>query len=295
MPDTDQQGLLLRPHVTEGERHQIAMLAALCNAHEGLELKLAIGLPHPEAAQAVGDFLFYADGRLAGYCALDSSNGAPVELCGMVHPAYRRRGIGRALLQAALAECRQRGSTRLLLICEDASPSGRCFVATAEAVYRFSEHRLELDRGAFDQRPPAPNTLTLSPAGRSDLETLVHVLAAAFGDPAAEVRDSVLRNLASPSEHYYYLACLDGAPIGIIRSSIDGDDASLYSFGVLPAYRGRGLGREILSRTVETLLAAHQGRIGLEVETENRNALGLYLSCGFRDVTTYGYYHLEVA
>jgi len=63
---------------------------------------------------------------------------------------------------------------------------------------------------------------------------------------------------------------------------------------VLPAYRGRGLGRELLSRTVETLLAANHGHIGQEVETDNRNALGLYVSCGFREVTTYGYYHLEL-
>ena len=104
----------------------------------------------------------------------------------------------------------------------------------------------------------------------------------------------ITRNLASPSD-YYYLAHLDGTPIGSIRASIVGNDVSLYGFGVLPAYRGRGLGREILSRMVETLLAANYDRIGLEVETENRNALGLYLSCGFRVVTTYGYYQLELA
>jgi len=144
MPGTDHQGLR-RPHLTDDERNEIATLAALCNAHDGLDLKLSIGLPHPEADQAAGDFLFYADRRLVGYCALDSSNGSPFELCGMVHPTYRRRGIGRALLQAAMAESTQRGSARLLMICEDVSTSGRGFAATAGAVYRFSEYRLELD------------------------------------------------------------------------------------------------------------------------------------------------------
>jgi ribosomal protein S18 acetylase RimI-like enzyme len=134
----------------------------------------------------------------------------------------------------------------------------------------------------------------LKPAARQDLEMLVHILAASFDDAEEKVRAGILRNLADPSEHYY-LAHLDGRPIGSIRPSIVGNDAYLYGFGVLPAYRGRGLGREILYRTIETLQAANHDRIGIEVETDNRNALSLYLSCGFREVTTYGYYHLESA
>jgi ribosomal protein S18 acetylase RimI-like enzyme len=296
MPGTDHQGLRRQPHLTDDERNEIATLAATCNAHDGLDLKLAIGPPHPEADQAAGDFLFYADRRLVGYCSLDSSNGPPFELCGMVHPDYRRRGIGRALLQAASAESTQRGLTHVLLICEDASVSGRGFVTTVGAVYRFSEYRLELDREAWDQRPSVPNKLTLRPAGRPDLETLVHILAAAFDDPAEEVRATLALGLADPGEHYY-LAYLDDTPIGSIRYFFyhDGTGANLHNFAVLPAYRGLGLGRELLSRTIETLLAAHHGRIGLEVQTENRHALGLYLTCGFREVTTYGYYHLELA
>jgi len=94
MPGTDHQGPQRRPHLTDDERKEIATLAAICNAHEGLALKLSIGMRRPDADQAAGDLLFYADHRLAGYCALDSSNGPLFDLCGMVHPDYRRCGTG---------------------------------------------------------------------------------------------------------------------------------------------------------------------------------------------------------
>jgi ribosomal protein S18 acetylase RimI-like enzyme len=35
-------------------------------------------------------------------------------------------------------------------------------------------------------------------------------------------------------------------------------------------------------------------RILIEVETENRNALGLYLSLGYRVVQTYGFYEVRL-
>src|ERR1700693_2014809 len=100
MADTHPQGTLPRSRLTDDERDAIASLTALCNAHEGLDLKVVVGLPRPEASAQAGDFLYSLDGRLVGYCSLDSSVGPTPELCGMVHPDYRRRGIGRALLNA---------------------------------------------------------------------------------------------------------------------------------------------------------------------------------------------------
>ena len=37
------------------------------------------------------------------------------------------------------------------------------------------------------------------------------------------------------------------------------------------------------------------GRVSLDVETDNTNAVGLYLSCGFEIKTTYDYYELEIS
>src|SRR5581483_4869376 len=144
-------GLIGRHALDPREHADVAALLALCNAHEGLDLKLDLGAarPRPNAAER-NHLLYYApDGTLAGYCGLDP--GEQIELCGMVHPTYRRRGIGRALLRAAAEECRRRGKRRAYLICEEASASGHAFVSAAGAIYRFAEHGMELG-----PRPPQP-------------------------------------------------------------------------------------------------------------------------------------------
>jgi ribosomal protein S18 acetylase RimI-like enzyme len=50
----------------------------------------------------------------------------------------------------------------------------------------------------------------------------------------------------------------------------------------------------MLADTIDLLLAEDWQQVLIEVETENRNALSLYQSCGFKEATTYGFYHLEI-
>jgi ribosomal protein S18 acetylase RimI-like enzyme len=61
------------------------------------------------------------------------------------------------------------------------------------------------------------------------------------------------------------------------------DDVPEITLGVLPAYRGQGLGRLLMQRLVE--VAAERGveAISLSVERENF-ASGLYAALGFREV-----------
>ena len=281
--------------LSDRERFDVLELAAICNTDEGLELKLNVGAAPGDANAGGNDFLYYADGEggaLAGYCALDAGGG--VELCGMVHPEHRRRGIGRRLLTAATDECRRRGVARLLLICERASRSGQAFVRTTAAQYRSAELRMRLDLAAFRAQPPAGARLVLRRAGREDVEPLVRILSASFDDPEDTVRARVARDLPDQGGSFV-LARLAGEPVGVLRVVDAGRAANIYAFGVLPAYRGRGLGRQILGATLDALRADGYASAGLEVETENANAAALYRSCGFVETTTYEYYALDLA
>ena len=137
------QGVVPRQGLANADRAEVEKLTELCNQHEGLDIPLNLEGPLPLQGDATDQFLYYGDGGLLGFVSLEG--GQPLEVCGMVHPEHRRKGIGRALLAVAKQECRRRGLHSLLLVCDEAARSGRAFVAALGAQYRFSEYRMVLD------------------------------------------------------------------------------------------------------------------------------------------------------
>lgn len=283
MKDNTERGVVPKVGLSPKELVQVTTLAATCNALEGLDLKLTFPSGPDEKINA---WLVYQQGALAGYCALDGT-----ELCGMVHPTLRRQGIGRKLLQAAKDELARRGKSDCLLICEEASRSGQHFVSSLGATHQFSEHRMALVR--LPRRPPPIPGLTLRAVAPAESERLIQVLTFSFGDPEHEVRSRTAESLTQENERFY-LAWLDDVPVGCLNEITEGDWAGIYAFGVLPAYRRQGIGRQMLYETARRLLDEGYTPITLEVETDNAPAIALYGSCGFQQTTTYGYYRVEV-
>jgi ribosomal protein S18 acetylase RimI-like enzyme len=275
-----------RPALSQAERAAAEELVARCNAADGLRLRL--NLSEADPAGATRYLLAYAGDALVGCAALEDLGG--IEVSGLVDPAHRRRGLGRALVAATRDELRGRGLSRCLLVCDEAAPAAAAFCAAVGAAFRFAEYRLDLD----EARAPAPRDwpvpLDLRPATRDDVPDIARISAAAFHD-SAEARHERILGRFRPGSHYY-VARLAGATIGAIRTV--GEEGAVYitSFAVDPAHQGRGHGRQILARTVAMLLAAPARPIVIEVETDNRNALALYQSCGFEQTSRYGYYEL---
>jgi ribosomal protein S18 acetylase RimI-like enzyme len=279
-----------KPELTAGELAAVKELAALCNALEGLDLKLSLDPIPGNDPQAPRVFLARASTAIVGFCALDGAGRREVEVCGMVHPERRRQGIGSALLDAAVEEARRQGSERMLLICEDASESGQGFVRHLGLAHDFTEYRMEVA-----SPPESPGErLVLREADNHDAETIDRVVTTAFGDPPGSRLYDILADMATPSERFY-LGFLDGAAVTALKVHEETPKAYIYGFGVLPQYRRQGFGREFAARIVTQLMADGWAPVGLEVDSNNTPAYTLYRSLGFREVTAYGYYVLELA
>lgn len=271
--------------LADDERVAAEGLLAACSQFEGIELPVNLN-PSDDGRPCF--ILARQDGALLGLARLEFG----VELYVAVHPEHRRRGVGRALTVAARAECARRGHGALLLVCDEASASGMAFAAALAGLRAFAEYAMELDSAAVDRSRPRDPALRLRPAGEADLETLVHLQAAAFGDPPEAVRLHVADGLRRPSRQYF-IGERDGEAIGLLRVGRYEEFADVTAFGVLPERQGQGYGRQMLLDAVDLLLGEGWERITIDVETDNRGALGLYRACGFRERRTYGYYRLE--
>ncbi|QEH32885.1 putative acetyltransferase [Aquisphaera giovannonii] len=78
-----------------------------------------------------------------------------------------------------------------------------------------------------------------------------------------------------------------GGYVGTVQGVLDyGPIGAIQNLGVLPKYRGLGLGRALALRALAGFQAAGLRRAYLEVTAENRSALMLYRSLGFRRAKT---------
>jgi mycothiol synthase len=213
-----------------------------------------------------------------------------------VHPEFRRRGHGRRLFAAGLELAAKVGLEEVRFYVP-LSGGGPAFAGAMGMAYRSSMWLMYL----------APGTDVAGPAFSAD------VVARAFGDwlPLQEFVDLINAAFVDhPSPLSWSLAQIEYAhgrpdfdpttimlvsptdrpaePVAFARIAVGPPEkgelapvGEIRLVGVLPQWRGRGLGRELLRWGVAQLRARGAGRIQLSVEAENELALGLYRRTGF--------------
>ncbi len=280
----------IKTELTARDRANIAELIEEYNRYEGVDFPVPLEEMLAPSGNKPAQLLHYQGDSLTGFVYLQ--HGPEIEIYGMVHPDQRRKGVGTALLEAARAVRQQEDAHGLLLVCDSALSSGKAFTEASEGAYRFSEHRMVLDPSRVE-RPPLPQEqrVQLQRAAVAEVPILTHLVSHAFDDPEEETARWIAADMLADNQRFY-IGLLGGQPISALRTVSFSEQVDIATFGVLPAYRGRGYGRQMLLAIVDLLLEEHWPTIALDVETKNANALGLYESCGFRTIRTYDYYQL---
>jgi ribosomal protein S18 acetylase RimI-like enzyme len=266
--------VLGRARVDSGDRTRIEALRRASEAAEPLDLK--IELDESEPLDRPIHFLAMAGDEVIGYAGV--THGDEAEACGMVHPAWRRQGVGTALLGAVQGAAASLGRQSMLVICEDAGPTAIEWMGRLGATLDSAERRMILP--LTGPSPAAAETpLQIRPATDADRDTVVAIIGEDFDDYPDERR----------------LVGIDGGEVvGTLRLTGSAQRSMIYGFVIDESRRGQRLGTRMLAPVIDQLRAEGVVEVGLEVDPDNAPALRLYERYGFRPVTTYRYLCLAV-
>ena len=299
--DNYQHTISMNLELDEENYKAIKKLEAICYEEQITYLKLELDFKMGQMKNSIKnkimtEFLYYENKVLVGYLGLCNFGRDTVEVSGMVHPNFRKKGIFKKLYLLAREEWQKICPSEVLALCDHTSVSGLAFINSLGAEYASSEYKMCLNK-VLTLDSPSSHGIKLRVATSEDVAEMYRQDSINFGLVEKKIDDKEVQEeiektaiQLEDATTINYLAERTGKIIGKIRITITNNEGFIYGFGVLPDYRGKGYGREILCYALDILKKKQIDDIFLEVATENKNALGLYESCGFEEISVMDYY-----
>jgi mycothiol synthase len=267
-------------------------------------------------------FLFEVDGELVGYGRTQLETGHEESVFfmrgGMVHPGWRRRGIGTRVIK----RLEQRIQERL-----GEAPTEKVYIATgtnlkfkdrqalfAKMGYRVARYYFDMERPLWENGSPLalpepaypPGIVVRTMVERADLRAVWQTTDDAFGDHWGHTETTLeqWQHWTSSPNHRpdLWLVAWDEEKdevAGVCLNGVDPDhnervgrqEGWVYVLAVRRPYRKQGLGRALLLAGLHALQKEGMAYAMLGVDTENlTGALRLYEGVGFYDVKKYAGY-----
>lgn len=289
--------IILKEKIDKKDYDEIKKLEKLCAERDDvsfkleLEYKLSSRKASGRWTGSINDIMFYDGSDLKGYIGISDFGGNALEVNGMVHPDYRNMGIFSKLFSLAEDEWRKRKQPEMLLLSDGSSASGIGFIKKACDEYDHSEYDMVLNMGAEQKSGPRSNKLRR--ASRGDYAEIARQDKIYFGPGQDDDTQAFEQKYNENNGSFTYMAETGDKVTGKVRIEINEGAGGIYGLGVLPEYRGRGFGREILTMAIEKLKEMGAHKIVLQVEINNKNALNLYKSCGFEVNYVMDYYKIN--
>jgi mycothiol synthase len=260
---------------------------------------LRVVIEHPQMDAVHNLFFAEARGQFVGYAELwcATRSGPTARTVGrlLVHPNWRRRGLGTMLLARIEPRARAEGGSYLDIMAAEQHHAGRQFLGALGFTivhYGWQMALPEIDAAPLPEWPASYGTRTFLPG--QDECTSVQLENESFQDEWEYVRvelGEIQRFVRSPSfraDGVIY-AVHEGQVVGECWNWIDNDRigqcgekrGDIWCLCVHPQHRRRGLGRALLLAGVQWLHRQGMTSAHLTVDGANERAKHLYESVGF--------------
>jgi GNAT superfamily N-acetyltransferase len=268
--------------LTNHQIESIRNLMLICEEHDHISLKLNFDLLEQRKNGEIRDFFHYENDSLVGFIGLYGF-GNTVEMCGMVHPHFRRKKIFTALYCEARKLIKGLPFSKILLNVPDKSASGIGFLETLPATLSFSEYQM---KWIPCDLPPLKSDVTLRFAQSNDLAFINHLNKVCFQSTHP------LDELSQTSVNRTYIIEKDGVPSGKVSIVREEKQSWICGLAIEPSYQQKGLGSETIRIIVSREYSEGQ-ELYLEVSPTNKQAMTIYFKNGFQTFNAQHYFEIK--
>lgn len=274
--------------LTAQQYRDLLKLMAVCQAADGGLPKIYTDLLQQER-DSEGNLLCYQNDALVALASTYFFYNDACELTLLVAPSCRQPALLHTVWQTFLPLWQSRGMQHIILSLGGSDASR--WLLGPSFVWQNSEYHM---RRELAHAPQAGHSgLVLRLATEADIPSLCALTQACFEHYDQNTPIHLARLLRDP--HYsLLLAERDGQVIG--KAHVRQEEGMLFlsDIAVFPQWQGQGLGTDLVAQVIQMAIARGQTRIGLDVESNKRQALNLYLKLGFDVKTSCEYWRIPL-
>jgi ribosomal protein S18 acetylase RimI-like enzyme len=276
------------------DKESLKGFAKLINQQDELEISIServfeyiLAQPHLRE----NTMLAYHNDELIAFaaCIKNSKDGDEANFELVIHPGYRHKGLGKMLYDIIFEKSRALSVKKVTAFAKEHMEHSVKFLQSRD--FRIHKYMWKMD---YDLQDTVYKAIPLDEYSIEQLTTehiddYVDIMNAGFkkeGDILYN-ENSFQMLLSNPDEYVFFIKHRDRiaatAAIGFQR---DIDRGYIHNVTVYSDYRGKGLGEMALNHCINIVKEANLSKAALNVDGENKNALGLYKKIGFEESNT---------
>lgn len=202
----------------------------------------------------------------------------------VVHPEYRRMGIGTVLVDGLKNALNERGATGDMAV-SFADEVGHQFLHQQGYEYNSSEATLQ----APSEKSEVSNLIDVRFFKEEDTNKLIQLMHDGFGDLPEETEELISLNTTTKGRSLYMVE-RNQEIVGTVSLVENETGIWITALTVDPIIRGQGIGSSILQWVKNYAYTSDQNKVLLEVEIDNNSAISVYKKAGFTPINQIDYF-----
>lgn len=266
-------------------RAEIRELESVCNHHDKTNWKVCL----TSDTEDMKCFYLYFEKRLLGFLSVVVMD-EEVEVRAFVHPSARQQGIFKKLMAEAKKECKKFGIEKLVcylspVYINSLGNGSKASLSWALGKLSYSEFKLEfsLIGNILKAETRGCKVLNIQKIKNEQEDAYHHHMKLLFEMEEEEIEER-LQLSKEDSRTYTYFAYDGECCIGFFSLYYGKTSITLFDFGVVKEYQGRGYAYAMLSAMVNYIRGLKRSgwsNIILHVSSKNEIATKTYLNFGF--------------